>query len=138
VHKLIADMYEYWSAPVDWTKPENEGWIQWVEGMQAVTHLLDAWICCFPSDVFEPEAYDAACKDPLITARGGKPLFQLDWHEFPPQALEDDVKAFLDRQPPKSVVFVRSVSDRPWRRVLMAALARCSMRVKVSSNCLRS
>lgn len=99
-------MYEKWSTEVNWHNPVEYGWFQYLGGVQGIGGKPDAWITCFPSGVFEPEAL-AAARDDKFMGAGKKPVFEAGWYEAKATGLSEDVKSFLDKHDPKSVVYVR-------------------------------
>jgi hypothetical protein len=103
-------MYEYWSRECALSKALSEGILQNIAGVPTITTAVQAWISWFPSDVVEPGSLEAARKDPYIGSDGEKPVFIAGPYDVPlTDGLTDDdreVKAFLDKHPPGSVVLV--------------------------------
>lgn len=92
---------------LDWTHLVNHGLVEYLAQYQSAALAPHAWITAFPSDVFEPETFQAAVTDPVLTDGGKKPFFQAGWFERPAGTLEGEVASFLDKFGPKTVVFVR-------------------------------
>ena len=80
--------------------------MQYFAGMQLTAYLPEAWVFCFPSDVFEPKVWDIIQTDEVISMDGKKQVISLGWIEDPLKDLEENIKGFLDGFEEKSVVFI--------------------------------
>lgn len=102
-----SDMYEYWSFAYTYPEPLQQIMLRNTVKRQAVTSHVEAWISCFPSDIVEPGAVEAAKNDPYLGKGGPNPVFIMGPDDTSAGWISNSkVRAFLDHQKAKSVVLV--------------------------------
>ena len=84
------------------------GYFAYLSSLQSISHVPETWIGCFPSSLLEPETLEAVRHDKNLTDRGKKQYLEMGWFEMAPgKDWGPGVKDFLDKQEPKTVVYVR-------------------------------
>ena len=98
---------EVWTDKTDYAKPEHHGLPQYLCMLQDAATKAEAWITCFPSEVFEPQTLAAAANDEVLTAGGTKPFIEAGYFESATGTLAKNVESFLAKHEDRSVILVR-------------------------------